>query len=348
MARNQWADAIGTGGRIKSVRVGGSPRNTHTTFGAVVEDYIRLSVIGPDEGNPYQRKGLKVARELREEFVHGRVNGIKVRSSWAKRPIESITPKDVLRVTDDAVARGAPYQAHNLLGHIRTMFNWAIARGEYGIDVSPTDRMRPRQVIGKKALRVRVLTDQELFALWHGAENLSYPYGSLFQLLALTGQRKSEVAEACWSEFNLKQKIWTIPAERMKADAPHVVPLSDFAIAILQSLPTFSEGDYLFTTTFGLKAVNGFSKAKSRLNVKMSEILIAEEAGELEPFVIHDIRRTVRTRLSGLSISTDVAELVIAHSKPGLRRVYDQFSYLDEKRQALDLWAGEIIHITNR
>ena len=68
---------------------------------------------------------------------------------------------------------------------------------------------------------------------------MGYPYGPLFQMLALTGQRKSEVAEARWSEFDLDKKLWEIPAERMKADAGHAVPLSDEAMKVLQSLPRF-------------------------------------------------------------------------------------------------------------
>ena len=92
------------------------------------------------------------------------------------------------------------------------------------------------------------------------------------------------------------------------------------------------------TTTFGTKPVNGFSKAK----VNLDKAMAAELGGTVEPFVIHDIRRTMSTGLSALPIPDLVRELVIAHTKPGLHRVYDQFAYLDEKRQALDLWAGRL------
>lgn len=300
------------------------------SFGAVAEDFIRLAL-------PKQRKGAVVERELRSEFI----------TRMGKRPIDSITPHDIVKVLDDAVTRGAPYQAHNLLGHVRRLFNWAIARGVYGLDRSPCDRMKPADVIGKKALRTRVLRDVELFALWRGAGRLGYPFGPLFRLLALTGQRKSEVAEARWREFDIAKRLWTIPAARMKADAPHVVPLTDEAVAVLQSLPRFREGDHLFTTTHGKKPVNGFSKAKIRLDMQMLRALRAVsrsrgehwQAVELEPFVIHDIRRTMRTGLSALPVPDMVRELVIAHAKPGLHRVYDQFAYLDEKRQALELWS---------
>src|SRR4029077_4991440 len=135
-------------------------------------------------------------------------------------------------------------------------FNWAISRGVYGIDQSPCDRMRPRDVIGRKALRSRVLSDAEIAALWGASGKLGYPYGPLFRLLLVTGQRKSEVSEARWSEFDLDKRLWTIPADRMKADAAHEVALSAEAIAILKDLPTFRNSNYLFSTTFGAKPVN--------------------------------------------------------------------------------------------
>ena len=102
----------------------------------------------------------------------------------------------MLTVVDAIVDRGKPYAAHNALGYARRVFNWAIARGTYGLESSPCDRMRPKEIIGARKARTRVLNDDELRALWKAIEGLGYPYGPLFQMLALTGQRKSEVAEA--------------------------------------------------------------------------------------------------------------------------------------------------------
>ena len=71
-----------------------------------------------------------------------------------------------------------------------------------------------------------MLTDDELRAFWRVTGRMEYPWGPLFRLLAVTIQRKSEVAHALRSELNLDEKLWVIPAERMKMDAAHVVPLS--------------------------------------------------------------------------------------------------------------------------
>ncbi len=317
-------------------------RRRENTFEAVANEFLRLNVIGPNPENPKQRKGREVERDVRREFI----------APWGKRPITSITAHDVLAVIDAAVARGAPYQAHNLLGYARRIFNWAIARGVYGLDRSPCDRMRPGDVIGRKALRARVLSDPELRALWQATGSMAYPYGPLFRLLALTGQRKSEVAEARWGEFDFGAGLWHIPRGRMKGDAPHVVPLTPQALAILQTLPRFGRGDFLFSTTFGQQPVNGFSKAKNNLDEAMLAELRKQAADDearekikLEPFVIHDIRRTVRAGLSALPVPDLVRELVIAHSRPGLHKVYDQYAYLDEKRHALELWTARLLGI---
>jgi hypothetical protein len=108
-------------------------------------------------------------------------------------------------------------------------------------------------------------------------------------------------------------------------------------------LPRFQKGDHLFSTAFGEKPVNGFSKAKTNLDAA-----IRARLGTLSPFVLHDIRRTMRTGLSALPVGNLVRELVIAHTKPGLHKVYDQYAYLDEKRRALDLWAARMRSIVER
>jgi integrase len=308
-------------------------RNQATTFAAVAEDFIKDKL-------PSERKGREVERDIRREFI----------PAWGKRPIADIMPHDVRAVVKAAKDRGAPYQAHNLLTTARRLFSWAIDQHVYGLESSPCDRLKPKAIIGKKVFRTRILDDDELRAFWRATRRLGYPYAPLFRMLALTGQRKSEVAEARWSEIDLTRRLWTISPARMKADAAHIVPLSDDVIAILKSLPRFKKGDHVVSTTFGAKPVNGFSKAKERLEKRMlrSWRALGRLSGkdfretQVDPWVIHDIRRTMRTGLSALPVSDLVRELVIAHTKPGLHKVYDQHAYEAEKRHALDLWAARL------
>jgi hypothetical protein len=112
----------------------------------------------------------------------------------------------------------------------------------------------------------------------------------------------------------------------------------DDVVAILAALPRFKRGDHLFSTMFGELPVNGFSRAKERLDAAIA----AELGGEIDAFVIHDIRRTMRTGLSALPIPDNVRELVIAHAQRGMHKVYDQHAYAAEKRRALELWTARL------
>jgi integrase len=226
------------------------------------------------------------------------------------------------------VKRGSPYQAHNSFGYLRRLFSWAIGTHQFGILVSPVERLSAKDLIGNRVARERVLTDAELRAVWDASGEMGYPYGPLIRLMILTGQREREIADMVWTEINFDQALWTIPAARMKGDRAHQVPLAPAALALLQSMPQFTKGDYLFTTTNGAKSVNGFSKAKVRID-KLSGV---------EGWKFHDLRRTMRTHLSALPVQDMVRELVIAHARPGLHKVYDQHTYREEKRQCLVLW----------
>jgi integrase len=151
------------------------------------------------------------------------------------------------------------------------------------------------------------------------------------------------VARARWREFDLEKREWTIPAERMKGNAAHLVPLSGDAIAILETLPRFNKGDHLFSSTFGAKPVGGLGRAKRLLDAAMA----VELGHPVKPFVFHDIRRTMRTNLSALPITDVVRELVIAHQQGGMHKVYDLHKYRDEKAAALELWAARLREIAS-
>jgi integrase len=303
------------------------------TFEAVAEDFIR-------EKLPTERKGKEVEQDIRRELI----------PRWAERPITDIAPLDVRNVVKAIKDRGALYQAHNTLVTIRRLFGWTIQQHVYGLESSPCDRLKPKAIVGKRLSRTRILDNDELRAFWRATRRLGYPYQPLYRMLALTGQRRNEVGWARWSEINLEQKLWTIPAERMKGGAAHVVPLTDDVLVILKELPHFKGGDYLFSSTFGKKPVRGFNRAKRALDGHMlrSWRALGRIRGEdrrdktIPPFVVHDVRRTVRTGLSALPIPDLVRELVVAHSKPGLHKVYDLHVYEQEKRHALTLWAARL------
>lgn len=337
-----------------------APTEDQNTFGAVAEEFIRRHMAG-------QRRGDKGAKEIRRELL----------PHWKDRPIGEITRTDVVGLIERIVDRPAPAQAHITLGHIRSVFNWAIDRGQYGLTTSPTDRMKPGRIIGKKVPRQRTLNEDEIFALWRAASRLGYPNGPFVKLLMMTGLRLAEVAEARWAEFPprlvamLRQrkpderidwskidktlKRWAIGAERFKSEVPRLVPLSDDVLRVLESLPHFAAGDYLFSSTAGEKPVNGFSKLKADIDRRMLRSMKAvarrrrddPQKVVLPGWVNHDLRRVVRSNLSALRIPDHVAELTIGHTRKGLQAVYDQHRFLDEVGEALDAWAGRLRQIVD-
>ena len=293
-------------------------RRQASTFESVAEAFIADHVLT-------KRRGDEVARNIRREFI----------SRWGARPISDVTRSDVIEMVKE-VKKRAPYQSRNLLGSLKTLFDWGIEQDTYGLESSPCDRIKPGRLIGKKLARKRTLNDDELRLIWQATGKAGYPFGPLFRFLLLTGQRRAECGAATWSEIDLDKKIWTIPAERMKADAPHLVPLAPEAVELLKSLPRF-KGDYVFTTTGGKVPVGGFQKAKERL-----DRLIRETGAEVKGWRLHDLRRTMRTHLSAIPSQDLVRELVISHTQDELHEVYDQYLYLDERRDLLDRWARRL------
>jgi integrase len=330
------------------------------TFAAVAEKYLETKVVGK------QRKATEVVRDFRGVFI----------AIWGERPITSIAKGDVVRLIEGvrdngtaatlaAYGRGgkaekkpAPGQARNLLGYLKTFFAWAAARDEFGLESSPCTFIKGADIIGERQSDDRVLSDPELQAFWRAATDLPYPYGPIYRLLLLSGLRLNEVADARWDEFDLPKGIWTIPAARMKGKngkaRPHSVPLTADILAILNELPRFNGGDYLFSTTGGKSPVWVSDKVKKRLDALMilalKDITRAEGGNpdkvELPSWINHDLRRTLRSRLSELRVDGDVAEAILAHVKPGIRGVYDRYEHFDEKRHALELWATRLRSIT--
>ena len=224
-----------------------------TTFDVVAKDWFREIV--------HQRKAAEVKTDVLREFV----------KPWGNRPITEITTLDVVTVIkakreegrNETGKGGKQAQARNLLGHVKRLFDWAVAQHCYGIERSPAEPLSAIKLIGKKKRGRRVLNDNELRAVWEAAEAIEYPYGPLIRMLIMTGQRKSEVGEAVWTEFDLPNRLWTIPAERMKMDEAHEVPLTDDMIALLGALPRFTKGNHLFSTNFGASPCNGFPRPRN-------------------------------------------------------------------------------------
>jgi integrase len=307
-------------------------RSRAVTFAAVAEDFIAEDLAG-------KRRGVADAREIRREVV----------PVWGKRPIAEIARDDVLELIQAIKARGHIATARIVLSHIKRLYVWACHQRStrYGPIDNPAGIVSPKRVLGPKKPRQRVLSDDELRALWRACIKEGYPAGDAVRLMLLTGGRREEIAQARWRELDQHKWTLTIPPERFKSDAEHLMPLSSLAEELVRTLPRHAEGDFMFTTSLGAKPIGGWSDIKHALDRRMLRTLRAlarvrdEDPAEvrLERWVIHDLRRVVRSRLAELRIPDGIAEMVIGHGKRGMGRVYDQHHYEAEMREACEAWA---------
>ena len=154
--------------------------------------------------------------------------------------------------------RGAPAAANKALKSIKTFLNWCVGRAV--LDRSPAEGV---PLPTKEIARDRVLEDDELGRIILAARQIGEPYGGIVELLALTGQRREEVAQMRWEELDLAQRVWTIPKSRTKNAKAHIVHLSNQSLTVLKRAN--KRGPYVFSV-LGTKPFQEFSKAKDELD----------------------------------------------------------------------------------
>ena len=234
----------------------------------------------------------KVAEQFIERYAKAntkswpetkRILDREVVAVWKGRHLAELRRADVHELLDGVVDRGSPVMANRVLAAVRKMCSWAVERGI--VETSPCDKVKAPTA---EKSRDRVLGDDELKLFWTACDALAWPFGPLFKLLALTGQRRDEVGKMKWTELDLDKSLWTLPRERAKNDTQHVIPLSKPALAILRALPRV--GLYVFSTN-GKTPVSGFAKAKERLDALIQAARVKEategrtrpEGGEAHP-----------------------------------------------------------------
>src|SRR4051794_32274897 len=249
---------------------------------------------------------------------------------WDK-PAESLDRAAIVRTLDGMARAGKLSIASRTAAYGRACYQWAIKRGT--LSANPFAAL---PAIGAKAKRERVLTDDELAAIWRAASAMAAPFGPIVRLLILTGQRREEVAGMTWAELSDDLTTWTIGADRAKNGAPHRVPLAGPAREILRALPHVSE--LVIPGDRPPAPFSGWSKAKARLDARCG----------VSGWVLHDLRRTMATNLQRLGVRLEVTEAVLNHisgSRAGIIGIYQRYDWADEKRAALDAWAAHLLWV---
>jgi integrase len=246
---------------------------------------------------------------------------------------ETAATNQKLKALISRKAIDAPSQANFIVKVLRILDGWSVRNG-----FSPASILVGIEKPEAEITRDRAHEPRELAAFWRASTALGHPFGPIFQLLALTAQRRETVRAMEWSEIDLERKTWTIPRGKMKGDRAHDVHLSEVAIEILRALPRLSDR-YVFTLAEG--PVSGFSHPTERVRRMMEAVL-----GTVERWTLHDLRRTFATvAAKELKIPPHVVDKILAHSTGtirGVAAIYNRYEYLEERASALEAWGRYI------
>jgi integrase len=257
-----------------------------------------------------------------------------------KRPAARIAKADAVNALDRIALAGKAVTAGRTMAYARACFTWGEKRGK--VAANPFINL---PIAAGKTERERVLSDGEIREIWAAADTLAYPFGPFFKLAILTLQRREEVAAMRWSEISEDLSRWSLPGARMKNGRPHDVHLSEPARDVLRTLPRLVGCDFVFSSGRRRGAVkepgpiSGFSQGKRYLDAK---------AAVVEPWRLHDLRRTGVTTLAALGFDSIVVDKLLAHQPGKLRGVagvYQRHDFARERAAALDAWAAHVTEI---
>lgn len=272
----------------------------------------------------------QVARSLR----------LHVTPVLGKRPLPKIKRSDIVAVFD-RMPQAQIANRRNVFAVLRRLFRWAVSRGD--IDRSPMDGMETPPAVRP---RDRWLSDDEVGRIWRQTYHTHPCFGPIVRLLIVTGQRREEVASLAWEELDQSELIWTLPGVRSKNGEPNVIPLNALAVAVLNDVAgsaVWPRRGKVFATSSGA-GFTAYHKGKLKL-----DRLVAEDGGEpLQPWRLHDLRRTLATGFQRLGVRFEVTEAVLNHvggSRAGVAGVYQRHDWKQEKREAMNMWSDHVASI---
>jgi integrase len=275
---------------------------------------------------PRKRSAVEDERILRKDVI----------PAWGRRKAQDIARKDVIALLDRIIDRGSPIAANRTLAVVRRMFGWAVSR-----DIILANPCAAVKAPGKENRRDRVLSADEIVSLWRSLDNpetpISQPIRLALKFQLVTAQRKGEVINAEWSEFDFGEGVWTIGARRTKNAMPHRVPLSQLALAVLDEIRAVAPGRevrWLFLSPRREGPITG-----PAVDHAMRDNRKTLGTGDATP---HDLRRTAASHMTSIGISRLVVSKILNHAEPGITAVYDRHSYDREKRTALNAWSARL------
>lgn len=261
--------------------------------------------------------------------------------TFGRMRLAEIDPNDLRALCAKVKERGAPATAVHIRDIVKQVFGYAILHGEKVCN--PADEVAPSS-ISTFVPKDRALSPAEIRVLHRVVESVAtYPTIRLgLRLILLTLVRKSELIEAKWDEVDFERGLWTVPKERMKGGRPHNIYLSQQALDIMVALRTCAGGSrYLFPSRYDPE------RCMSKATLNRVTKLVVERAKvmglPIEPFTVHDLRRTGSTILNELGFNRDWVEKSLAHEDGrSSRGVYNKAEYGEQRRHMLQEWADMI------
>lgn len=248
------------------------------------------------------------------------------------RPIAEIAPREVLKVLQRIEGRGAIETAHRAMSECSQVFRFAIATQRAETD--PTRDLRGALATPEEAHHASITEPKavgELLRAIRGYKG-SFVTACALKIAPLVFVRPGELRHAEWSELDLDKAEWRIPAEKMKAREPHIVPLSQQALDVLRELqPLTGRGRYVFPGVRSNKR-------------PMSENTVLGALRRLgytrEQMTGHGFRSVASTLLNEQGWNRDAIERQLAHAeRDGVRAAYNYAEYLPERRKMMQAWA---------
>lgn len=248
---------------------------------------------------------------------------------WGSLKAKQVTKRDVIAMLDDVAARGGT-MANRTLACTRKLFNWAVTR-----DILSTPPTLGVSAPAKENHRDRILGPEEIraFWLWLDDAGMTPPVKAALRFLVATGARSGEVLGLEWGE--VADGWWAMPGAKVKNGRPHRLPLNGPALVILEGLER--TGKYVF--------------ASPRTGSRMGETVLARalfrnRPPDIEPFNVHDLRRTVASQLAALGVGRTVIGKLLNHAERTVTGIhYDQHEYAQEKQAAMELWGRRLEQI---
>jgi integrase len=282
------------------------------SFGSAVEQFLKASA---NRNRP--RTTSDYRRLLHRHFSF-------------EKPVDQITRSEIMRVITKLDS--TPSEQKHAFVAISTLMNWLVRQGI--ITQSPVPRMTL-----KTSARARILSTAELTSVFCATKTCPFPFGPIMRLLILTGQRRGEIGAMKWNWIDQKNRTVSLPSTITKNGRVHVFPFGDLVQEVFESLPQMD--GYLFPsrnssgTTF-----NGWAKSKKRFDQQLVGV---------EPYTLHDLRRTFASTIAGQGTPIHVTEKLLNHVSgtiSGVAAIYNRHSYMPEMRKAVasyEAWLSNLI-----